>query len=454
MIRSLNAQHIVAFEGQTRFVTVIDADVSTDLAGATVRVRDATGPLVLRQQLCYRSACGVVLEIRDATPSRAVPIPRPIDAMNHFLVVDLAGRDEERQVLITVWPLDSIVNGGSPARVQGTVFASSARSEPGGIFRGTAFGAPIRWLVFGDARLVGGLDVSGTEMGPGPGGALGGMAGNSGEPGSAGAGAGGVGSGGGGGGGAAGAGADGRGTSPGRGGVATGTGCAVDFEARACGGAGGGGGAAGAGGHGAGTLVIAALGRLEVGGEVVARGQAGTDGMGAGGGGGGGTILLAAAELVLDSDARFDASGGSGGSATGEGTGAGGAGGPGWVRFDAPGEVGALAPGVAFDVLGAALVVDAPAYVVRGRARAGAEVRVEAMDRPTVSATSTAAADGSFEVRITLEPGLNRLRLIQDPDGEAARAWNGTSFEMVRGAGGSTPQPVGGVLDVAYVPAD
>ncbi|MDQ3031681.1 MAG: hypothetical protein M3Y87_04630, partial [Myxococcota bacterium] len=132
----------------------------------------------------------------------------------------------------------------------------------------------------------------------------------------------------------------------------------------------------------------------------------------------------------------------------------GGAGGAGIVRVDAASAVPAGAStGPAFEVAGAELLVDAATYVVRGRAAPDATVRVEAIDRPGVSGSSTAAADGTFEVSITLETGLNRLRLVQATAAGDDRAWNGTSFEVARSAGGAMPLPVGGVLDVAYVPA-
>lgn len=442
VISMLGAEQIIAYEGQTRFVTVIRGDATVDLTGAVITPMAADSALVVRETLCERTACGVVLEILDRTPSTGTPIPRPIDTRNDYLSVQ-AG-DEERRVLITVWPLDAISNSGSPARVRGTIFASSATSAAAGLFQGMPGGEPVRWLVFGDATLAGDLEVSASDAEPGPGGGAGGAIGAAGE-GASGGGAGGAGSGGGGGGGPGAAGTAGEGAAGGAGGTAASFACATDLAATDCGGGGGGGGASGAGGHGAGTLMIAVLGELRIDGELRATGSAGAAGAGGGGGGGGGAIVLAGA--TLSGAPSFDVSGGAG---SGSGTPAEGAGGAGLVRVDSassapPGVV----AGPAFDVVGADLMVSAATYVVRGRAAPGATVAIQAVDRASVSGTSTAAADGAFEVSITLEPGLNRLRVMVG----AERGWNGTSFEAVREAGAPSPVPIGGVLDVAYVPA-
>ncbi|MDQ3036572.1 MAG: hypothetical protein M3Y87_29540, partial [Myxococcota bacterium] len=168
IIGMLSAEHIVAYEGQTRFVTVIRGDATIDLAGASIAGMGTDSALVVRDSLCHSGACGVVLEILDRTANTGTLVPRPIDTRNDYLTVQAGG--EERRVLVTVWPLDAISNSGSPSRVRGTVFASSASSAAGGVFQGAPDGAPIRWLVFGDARLEGGLDVSATAEAPGLGG--------------------------------------------------------------------------------------------------------------------------------------------------------------------------------------------------------------------------------------------------------------------------------------------
>ena len=135
---------------------------------------------------------------------------------------------------------------------------------------------------------------------------------------------------------------------------------------------------------------------------------------------------------------------------------AGGAGGLGIIRIDSTSsavvtEVGSVA-GVGVDVSGAALLVDAAAYMVRGVAQPGATVRVEALGNDAVSGEAITDSTGRFEVSLSLAPGLNRLRVVQRSAGGDLRGWNGTSFEFVRGDG-LIPMPVGGLLDVAWVPA-
>lgn len=439
VLRTLSAQQVIAYEGMPRFVTVIDGDGDTDLTGATIEPIDSASALVVRESLCTPAACAVQLEILDLTPSRAVPIPRPIDARNDFLRVRLADGDE-RQVLITVWPLDTISGSGSPAPVRGAIFASSASSLVGGTFVGSPRDPePLRWLVMGDVALAGDLDVAGTAAGAIGGGEAGGAVGED-----AGGGAGGAASGGGGGGGPGGAGEAGAGATGGTGGAPSDPSCVADFTTTRCGGAGGGGGSDGAGGAGAGTILIASLGAVSISGSIHAAGAPGADGVGAGGGGGGGDVLITGASVSVPGS--IDVAGGQGGRSTGDGQG--GAGGSGRARIADPAGEPSVDGVVAFDVLGSDLIVSVADYVVRGVATPGASVEVTAIDRVGITGEAVAGADGSFVIPVTLEPGVNRLRLTTD----TVRAWNGTSFELVRVDGAAMPQPMGGVLDVAYVP--
>jgi len=180
-----------------------------------------------------------------------------------------------------------------------------------------------------------------------------------------------------------------------------------------------------------------------------ATGAGGGDGDGAGGGGGGGNVVLAGETIAITGS--IDVAGGVGGATSGPGTG--GDGGEGRIRIDSdvsgtiPGEI-----GVAFATAGVDLIVDTASYVIRGRAQPGAMVRIEAIDRPAVTAAGTAAADGTFELTVTLEEGLNRIRLFSGSGATELRAWNGTSFESFRSGTSTMPDPVGGILDVAYVP--
>jgi hypothetical protein len=444
IIRPLTAQSVVAYEGMTRFVTVIDTEPGLDLSGATIRPRDDGGSLVVREAVCRSTACAVHLEIVDRTAPRAIPVPRPIDSINELLLVEL-GATEMRQVLITVWPCDAITNSGTPARVRGVHYASSATSELGGSFGGAPDGDPVRWLVFGDVTLRGDLDVSGVAeavAGGGAGGAI-----SSAGSGAGGGGAGSASSGGGGGAGlgSPGDGAPGEGSAPGAGGSGGDRACVLEFDTLECGGSGGGG-AAGEGGAGGGVFVIASLGDVVLGGAIRARGGDGAA-SGGGGGGGGGAIVIAGVTVEAEV-AEIDVAGGAG--ATGGSGSAGGAGGGGRIEIDSAAATGAR--GIGFDVAGADLIVESPTYVVRGRAPAGEVVEIQSVDLD-VEGTAMADASGAFEITVMLAPGLNRLRLSMEGTWGLRRAWNGNAFEFAREGSATVPTPVGGLLDVAYVPA-
>jgi hypothetical protein len=358
--------------------------------------------------------------------------------------------------LLGVRPLDTIANGGaSPLMVRGNVFASSADTVAGSTFRGVAGAAPVRWILFGGATLRGTIDVSGEGAGGGAGGANGGAASASGE--GAGGGAAGAGGAGAGGGGAredglAGAAADGTPDGGGAGGVGDGTAdtaCTTTFEEEACGGSGGGG-AAGEGGGGGGTLVIAALGPLDLSGATIR--SAGADGVLGGGGGGGGNVLVASPALTA-TGATFDAAGGLGGTQTGGG--AGGAGGSGRIRVDAPNV--ALDPltfaGPAVDLATVPALSDAPTITLTGRASPAANVAVYELDDAATTFDAIAdATTGAFSIEVTLRPGLNRLAVRAEQDGVTVRSWVGTSFELEQIPELRLALPRGALIDVVYLP--
>lgn len=414
---SVRTAQINAYEGQRRFVTVLEGDEPLD--GATV---EADPVFRILEQRCAGVRCGVVAEVLDTRPNTGAPVPFPIDAEGHFFTVRLTDGREAR-ALVNVLPLDTISAGGTePVTTGGVRFASSLDVPSGATVRGE--GAPLRWIVFGDARLGGTLDVSADGATPGPGGfdpGLGPTAGAAGD-----------GGGGGGGHGLAGAPGDGPGGEPGAGGAGGDAeprpGCASDFfAAEPCAGSGGGGDGAGAGG-GAGALIV--LGALEAAGGTLR--AAGGDGTLDGGGGAGGAWWVAAASGEAPA---VDLAGGAG-------AGLGGAGGEGAAGVEAPGALGV-------DLGALPAITSDASWTLTGAAAPGARVFVErADDDARVEATADDA--GAFSVTLTLSPGLNRFRVYFDAGDGERRSWVGTSIEQERR--GSDVLPTGALVDVAFVP--
>lgn len=426
----VSVQNVAAYEGQQAFVTVLES-AGDDWSTATVTA--TSGGIEVISYACGASLCGVVARVPDLARNSGQSIPAPIDAMRHFLRVDApAGAS---QGLIQVFPLDELTASGTTT-TSGNYFASSVSAGAGSTIRGMGT-EPIRWFVFGDARIET-FDVS----------AMGGVAGSGGGAGGA-AGAAGAGEGGGAAATAsagAGGGASAEDGSPGAMSTtvaaAIDPACVVDAFATSCGG-GGGGGATGPGGAGAGGLQLVVLGSLTLTGITANGGDAETGS--AGGGGGGGLVHVAATSL--DSTPTIQLEGGAG-------DGTGGAGGRGGARIDA--DTGSsLIRGPRIDVDPAGLLVRSASFVITGDALAGATVRVERVVDSTAREIGTGEADGAgaFSLTITLEPGLNRLRVIQvDAMGEETRAFNGNHLELERRDGFVRQLPIGGLLDVAYVP--
>ncbi len=402
---------INAYEGQPRFVTVLDSGTGESLEGATVMADDV---FRIVAQRCAGTRGGVVLEVRDTRPNTGAAVPQPIDAQGHFLTVRPADGPDLR-ALVNVFPLDTIsAGGGEPVRTGDVRLASGMNVTAGAMVIGDA---PLRWIVFGDATLAGTLDVSALDATPGPGGH------GPGEGPSAGA-AGPDGAGGGGGGhateGQSGAGPGGEPGEGGAGGAAAPRpGCATDFFAsEPCAGSGGGG--DGGAGGGAGALVV--LGALDAsGGGLRARGG---DASADGGGGAGGAWWVTG-------DATGEVSGGAG-------AGLGGAGGEGLVQTD-----------LAIAVAGLELLTSSPDWQLTGLAPAGATVFVEREDDGT-RVEAAADASGAFTASVTLLPGLNRYRVFWSEGGDELRSWVGTSVEQVRRE--AQVLPVGGLIDVAFLP--
>jgi hypothetical protein len=422
-------QNIAAYEGQEAFVTVLESG-GDDWTSAVVTSESAALEVVA--QACGPSLCGVVLRVVDTARNTGQTIPAPIDGAAHYLRVDAPAGP--RQGLLRVLPLDSLTAPAGETSVDGVYFASSVDAQAGSVLRGMGEG-PVRWVVFGSARLDT-FDVS-AGSGPGPGGGAGGAAG------AAGAGAGGApaststaGAGGG-----ASAAAGGLGEMATAGAEALELACLEDLFEDDCGGGGGGGGATGLGGAGAGTVSLLVLGSLEVG---TIRGLGG-DGEGGGGGGGGGLVHLAASRLAAAPTLEL---------AGGIGDGTGGDGGAGGARID--GAVGSpVIRGPRVEVDPSALLVRDVSLAITGDAAADRMIRIERVTETGASSLATGASDasGAFSVEVMLEPGLNRLRVVQvEPDGTELRAFNGNHFELERRDTTIPPLPSGGLLDVAYVP--
>lgn len=428
---------IVAWEGQTRFVTVLTGQDGEPLEGATVEVADPSGPLQIVEQRCAEQ-CAVVLRILDQAPNTGDAIPPPIAGKDALLNVRIPNAAPQR-ALLRVMPLDTITGGGAePIAVGGVRLASSAAMTPGTTFVGRPAGEPIRWVIFGDAVFGGTIDVSASGVTAGPGGYDGGDAGGDGRgPGGGGAGASGAGAGGGGHAteGAAGAGPGGEAGGGGAGGPLDGAYCALDFFADfGCGGSGGGG-AEGEGGGGGGTLAIVSLATLDL--EDATLRSVGGDGAGNGGGGAGGAIALAAPSLRAPT---VELTGGAG-------DGHGGAGGDGVLEVQAPDDAPAGArAGPAVDLESVPAIVDQSLLTLEGRAAPDAQVTVEIVDGASVQ--GVADSTGAFSIAVELSPGLNRLRVVQDG---TVRSWVGTSIELESREAGS-PRPVGALIDVAYLP--
>ncbi len=450
----------VAFEGQGRLVVDLYA-AGQDFTGGSVRAEDPAGPLDVLEQRCRGERCAVVLRVRDTRPNMGIPVPSPIDAEQHGLII--MGGTEDHLANLTVFPLDTIDNGGTTAvSVRGVVMAASAETGPGSIFEGTAGAEPIRWVIFGDATFAGTVDVSGAGAEGRAGGAAGGAAGAPGEDVAGGAGptggapgVGGAGAGGGAAGadGEAGAGADGTALAGGAGGMGASQAltCASRLEEASCGGAGGGG-AAGEGGAGGGTLLIASLGTLRAtGASFSADGAAGAD-AGGGGGGGGGNLLLAAP--TIEGAPTVSATAGAGGTSTAAGIG--GTGADGRVRVDAfvssIGGVDAGAIGPAIDVASVQSISDSAAVTLTGHAAPGAAIEARILDAGGTFSATADATDGTFTIDVTLRPGINRITVSATVDGVTERSWVGTNFELENIPALSRALPRGATIDIVHLP--
>lgn len=435
-----SSAQIVAWEGQPRFVTVLSAATGELLDGATVTAEDPAGALEVIEQRCAGTRCAAVLRIRDLVPNTGAAIPPPIDGRDAYLRVTLPDGPGLR-ALLRVMPLDTISGGGTePLRVGGARLASSASMAAGVTFAGQPGGEPIRWVIFGGARLAGTLDVSAAGPEPAAGGYAGGAAGAA-ASGARGGGAGEGGAGGGGGGGvepgSAGAGPADEPDGGGAGGAAGTPECALDFAVAACGG-GGGGGAEGPGGAGGGALAIVSLSELDLEGATLRSAGAGGS-MGAGGGAGG---LVALAAPRWRAPAVLEVPGGAG-------EGRGGAGGAGGVHLQIPGASTAAELGPAVDLAGVPAITGDAAIELTGVAAPGALVRVRVQGGASAEATADGA--GAFAVTIELAPGLNRMSITQELDGRVVRGWVGTSIELATETPG-VALPSGASIDVARLP--
>ena len=128
---------INAYEGQPRFVTVLDSGTGESLEGATVMADDV---FRIVAQRCAGTRCGVVLEVRDTRPNTGAAVPQPIDAQGHFLTVRPADGPDLR-ALVNVLPLDTIsAGGGEPVRTGGVRLASGMNVTAGAMVIGANLG--------------------------------------------------------------------------------------------------------------------------------------------------------------------------------------------------------------------------------------------------------------------------------------------------------------------------
>src|SRR5690606_16833908 len=129
------------------------------------------------------------------------------------------------------------------------------------------------------------------------------------------------------------------------------------------------------------------------------------------------------------------------------GEGRGGAGGGGVVHAQLPGALpdGAQAgPAVELDDVPA--ITDQEPMTLAGRAAPDSPIAGEILDG--ASFDTVAEPSGAFSIDVTLGPGLNRLRVVQDG---AIRSWVGTSIEL-ESMGAGNARPIGALIDVARVP--
>jgi hypothetical protein len=447
------------FEGLQRIAVDFSGTDFTGVAApptieATAGTAPRAGDLEITEWLCNNVRCGVLLRVGKWLPPPSDNLPYPIDGQQ--LRFRFQGAANEIAGTVLMLPLH---RGGSssvtsPPFLQGTWMFASFELGPGVplTVQPDAAGLPGRLFVTGDVRLGAGssLDASGLPgtlvpsaggLG-GPGGGDGAAAGDAlrSTGGAAGSGTGG---GGGGGFGEAGAAGDGHPEPTTGGGAGGAAGQAVELDClRAngpeCGGGGGGAGGGGAGGGGGGGgAVLVSLGTLQAT-DAVARsnGGAGADGADGGGGGGGGGGALAVAAVQWDGNLALETLGGAGGAA-GTAGGAGGAGGDGRVRFEAAQE---SAPAVtaasnwrgpAVDLEALDLLTRDAETELRGRGEPGATIRVRNhVLRPAGLSEAVVEADGTFVVRVPLQPGLNDFEVWQRTGSVEVRSLTGTMFEL------------------------
>ncbi|MBN1771885.1 MAG: hypothetical protein JXB32_11520, partial [Deltaproteobacteria bacterium] len=145
---------------------------------------------------------------------------------------------------------------------------------------------------------------------------------------------------------------------------------------------------------------------------------------------------LAVAAVRWSGPASLEAQGGPGGAA-GTAGGAGGTGGAGRVRFEGPQEAaptvvsGSAWRGPAVDLEALDLLTRDAETEFRGRGEPGATVRVwNHSQRPAGLSEGAVEADGTFTVRVPLQPGLNDFEVTQLAGGFEARSLTGTMYEL------------------------
>lgn len=444
-----------ALEGQRAWVLSLDTRGEDNFSCAIVEPDPDFVTLGIQAQKCNRRRCGVVLTVPDIRPNAFMgggPLPTPEAGDAIDLTIASTNTDVSVPTRLSVLWLDEFDSSESAEIVPRAPVQviSGFRVLPGATFS-VLDTAPLRILSMSGGTFAATIDVSTEDQSARAGGNPGG------PPFTRGFGPGGGGANPESGGGGAGHAERGGGV---LGGDAYGdvfASCAQDALDTGCGGSGGGG-AQGPGGGGGGTVFLGALGPLNL---ANARFDAhGGDGLAAGGGGSGGNVMIAAPEWDAPED--IDVSGGQGGIDEMAGR-EGGDGAPGRVRIDVPGvdyEGAALGLTVEVSSTPGDFLVESADIVIRGEAQPGSVVcatdivQVEDFDVPAIDAMVCArqfvGEGGTYEIPITLRPGLNRFLVQSGSFDGVVNSWNGNNvvFEAVD----DQLFPIGATVDYVFVP--
>jgi hypothetical protein len=453
-----------AFEGVTWLVIHIASqamDGGPDLTGAVVSIDEFADEVLIREQVCNRARCAIVIEVTEFMGPVGQPIPPPIEAQNVMIRVEPPSGDWMIGTL-AVFPLDFTdhFTDSMPLRFKAHYMMSSFSMAAGTRMEvnTTDLTNPGRLFVAGPIEIAGVVDLSGGDAEGGTEGRAGLGAGAGAAPSGAGigpgAGSGGTAGGAGGGGSYGGAGLpgeDGGGTG-GAAGVTYGdvdVECLMDPDSSNCAGSGGGGGGGAGGGGGSGFLLMSLDSITLTDAILDVSGGAGGDGASGGGGGSGGNIMLLAP--WISGTATIDSTGGAGGASGG------GAGGAGRIRLDGAMTGADLTlqpnfhfPGPVIDKQTLELIDTDGAMTVSGWAEPDMELRLAVDNQsgnPDRNYDVVTGSDGAFSLDINVSPGISEMSITQNVDGLVSRGFVGNTFEVA-----GTTAVVGTILYIASVP--